>query len=99
MFAPKPSLKLGSKIDASEPPRNDLKVVGVIEMIHMYGARGSFNVLRPKDTIKLLTQSAKKWSCMGKWAVSCGSISFLRLQKDPRRSDFFGSSVCYQCVL
>ena len=57
MFAPKPSLKLGSKIDASEPPRNDLKVVGVIEMIHMYGARGSFHVLRPRDTTKLLAQS------------------------------------------
>ena len=44
------------------------KVVSVIEMTHLYGARGSYHVLRPKITIKLLTQSAEKWSCMAKWA-------------------------------
>ena len=37
-------------------------------MTHLYGARGSFPDLRPKNTIKILTQSAENWTCMGKWA-------------------------------
>ena len=40
--------KLGSKIEASEPPRNDLIVVSIIEMTYLHGARGSFVLLRPK---------------------------------------------------
>ena len=56
---------LGSKIEASEPPRNDVKVANVIEMTHLYGARGSFDVLIAKITIKLVTQSTAKWVCMG----------------------------------
>ena len=66
-------------------------------MTHMYGSRRSFRVLRPKITIELLTQSAEKWSCMGKWAVPCGAILFLRLQKGPRCSDFSTDLACYQC--
>ena len=33
-------------------------------MTHLYGARKSFYVLRPKNTIKLLTQSAEKGICL-----------------------------------
>ena len=38
-------------------------------MTHLYSARGSFHPLRPKNTIKLPTESAEKWICMGKKAV------------------------------
>ena len=38
-----------------------------------------------------MTQGAEKWVCMGKWAVPCGAISFLRLRKGPRHSDFSGT--------
>ena len=31
-------------------------------------ALGSFQVLRVKNKVKLLTQSAENWICMGKWA-------------------------------
>ena len=48
---------LGSKIEASKPHRNVLKLVRVIEKTHMYGARGSFHVLRSINAIKLATQS------------------------------------------
>ena len=60
-------------------------------MTHLYGDRGSFHLLRPKKTIKRVTQSAKKWICMGKWAIPTGGILFLRLQKGPRCSDFSGA--------
>ena len=66
-------------------------MVSAIEMSHLNGARGSFYVLRPKNTIEFLTQSAEKWVCMGERAVPCGAILFLRLQKGPRRSDFSGA--------
>ena len=39
---------LGSKIEASRTPRNDIKIVSVIEMIHLDGARGAFVLLRAK---------------------------------------------------
>ena len=69
------------KIEASKPPRNDLKNVGVIEMTHMYGAWGSFVILRSKNTVKLPTQSAEKWICMGKWAFEILAKLFLKNQK------------------
>ena len=45
------------------------KLVSVIEMTLLYAARYSFVLLRPKNKIKLSTQSAHKWICMGKWPV------------------------------
>ena len=48
-------------IEASKPPRNDLKVVSATELTHFYDARWSFYPLRPIITIKLPTQSAEKW--------------------------------------
>ena len=66
-------------------------------MTHMYDARGSFHVLRPKTTIKLVTQSAEKWICMGKWPAPNGRNLFLGLPKGPRHLDFFRKSVRFQC--
>ena len=59
-------------------------------MTFMYNARYLFVLLRPKNEVKISTQSADKWICMGKWHVPCGAILFLGLQKGPRRSDFSG---------
>ena len=47
------------EIEASKPPRNDLKVVSIIEMTLLYDARYSFVLLRPKSMVKLSTQSAE----------------------------------------
>ena len=46
------------------------KLVSVIEMTLLYAAQYSFVLLRPKNEVKLSTQSADKWVCMGKWPVS-----------------------------
>ena len=61
---------IGSKIEAFKPPRNDLKVVSVTEMTLLYDTWYSVVLLRPKHEVKLLTQSAEKWICVGKWPVS-----------------------------
>ena len=59
-------------------------------MTFLYDARYSSVLLRPKNEVKLSTQSADKWICVGKWPVPCGAILFPRFQKGPRRSDFSG---------
>ena len=38
-------------------------------MTFLYDAEYSVVLLRPKNEVKLSTQSAEKWICMGKWAV------------------------------
>ena len=55
---------LRSKNKECKPPRNDIKVVSVIEMTFLYDARYSVVLLRQKNEVKLLTQSAAKWICM-----------------------------------
>ena len=60
-------------------------------MTHMYGARGSFHVLRPKNTIKLPTQSAEKWICMGKRAGPSGGIYFHHIIVVRFVADFFSN--------
>ena len=62
----------------------------------MYGARGSFYVLRQKNTIKLLTQSAEKWICMKKWAVPCGAMFIHEVVVIGRASRFFKMTACLQ---
>ena len=42
------------------------KLVSVIEMTLPHAAQYSFLLLRPKIEVKLSTQSADKWICMGK---------------------------------
>ena len=71
------------------------KVVSVIEMTHMYGARDSFHVLRPKNAIKLLTQSAEEWICMGKWAFKSLAELFLKNEKASDDRTFFTQCVRY----
>ena len=60
-------------------------------------ARYSIVLLRPKNEVKPLTQSAKLSICMGKWAVPNWGNLFLGLPKGPRRLDFFRKSVRFQC--
>ena len=62
-------------------------------MTLLYDARYSFVLLRPKNEVKLLTQSAAKWICMGKWPVPGGAIHFSGFRKAYiRRQDFSGAS-------
>ena len=56
-------------------------MVSVKEMTIFYDARGSFWSLRPQNMIKLPTQSAEKWICMGKWAFEILAIYFLKKEK------------------
>ena len=62
-------------------------------MTRLCGARGSLYPLRSVNKVKLVTQSAENWSCMGIW---CLSVSQKR--EGPRQSDIFREvrvSVCY----
>ena len=52
-------------------------------MTNLYGAKGSFVILRPKNKVKLLTQSAENRICMGKWAFEILVIYFLENEKAP----------------
>ena len=45
-------------------------------MTFLYDARYSFVLLRPKNGVKLLPQSAAKWIAMGKWPVLNWGIYF-----------------------
>jgi len=38
-------------------------------MTFLYNARYSVVLLRPKNEVKSLPQSAEKWICMGKWPI------------------------------
>ena len=49
-------------------------MASVIEMTFLYDARCSIVLLRPKNEVKLATQSAEKWNFMGKWVVPTGAI-------------------------
>ena len=48
---------------------------------HLYGARGSFALLRSKNKVKLLPQNAEKCICMGKWAFKISAELFLKNKK------------------
>ena len=45
-------------------------------MTFLQDARYSVVLLRPKIEIKLATQSAEKWICMGKWPLPSGGVYF-----------------------
>ena len=62
-------LCLGRRLRYVNPLGMTQKVVSIIEMTHMYDTRGSFHVLRPKNTIKFVTRSVDKSIRMGKWPV------------------------------
>ena len=57
-------------------------------MTHLYGAVGSFVLLRLKNRVKLLTQSAENRICMGKWAFEILAILFLKDEKAPDNRTF-----------
>ena len=61
-------------------------------MTLLRGARYSCVLLRLKNKVKMLPQSAEKSICMRKWAVPNGGNVFLGLPKGPRRLDFSGAS-------
>ena len=46
------------------------KVASVIDMTFLYDAIYSVVLLRPKNEVEPLSQSAEKWFCMGKLPVS-----------------------------
>ena len=54
------------KLEQVDLPKIAQKLVSVIEMTLLYAAQYSFVPLRPKFEVKLSTQSADKWICMGK---------------------------------
>ena len=52
-------------------------------MAFLYTAQYSFVLLRSKNKVKLPTQTAEKWMCMGKWAFEKVAIYFLRNKNAP----------------
>lgn len=52
-------------------------------MTKMYGARRSFDILRPKMTPKFPPQSAENCICMGKWAFDILAVYFINTKKAP----------------
>ena len=58
-------------------------------MTHLYGAVGSFLLLRPKNRVKLLAQSAENWICMEKWTFEILAVLFLKDEKAPDNRTFF----------
>ena len=73
-------------------------MVSVIDMTFLYDTRYSIVLPRPKIDLKLSTQSADEWICMGKWPVRTRAILFLRFQKGQRRSDFSEASFAANVV-
>ena len=65
------------------------KVAGVIEITYLHDAQYSFVLLRPKSEVKLLTQSAEKWMCMGNGLYQIGGIKFTPLSCPPVYRSFF----------
>ena len=58
-------------------------------MTFLYDARYSIVLLSPKNEVKLLTQSAAKWICIGKWPVANWGIYVRPLLVLARVPDFF----------
>ena len=66
-------------------------MASVIDTTFLYDADCSVVLLRPRNEVKLLTQSALGQLCMGKRPVPSLAELFLGLQKGPRRSNFSGA--------
>ena len=64
-------------------------------MIFLYDTWFSVVLVRPKHKVKLPTQSADKWICMGKWAFEILADFFSQKQEGLRRLDFF--TQCVHC--
>ena len=70
------NLCLGQRLKHVKPLEMTYKVASVIGMTFLYDAGYSVVLLRPKNEVKLPTQSAEKSICMGKWAVPKWGIYF-----------------------
>ena len=57
-------------------------------MTRLYGAVGSLVLLRLKNRVKPLTQSAENWICMGKWVFEILASLFLKDEKAPDNRTF-----------
>ena len=64
-------------------------MVCVIEMTFLCTAWHSFVLLRPKNRVKLLTQSAENRICMGKWAFWIWAHLFLKDEKARDNRTFY----------
>ena len=62
-------LCLRRKLEQVNLLKTTQNLVSVIEMTLLYAAHYSFVFLRPKFEVKLSTQSADNWICIGKWPV------------------------------
>ena len=60
-------------------------------MTYLYGVKGSCHPLRPKNTIKMPTQSAEIWICMKKLARESEAILFLKDEKTQDLQIFSGA--------
>ena len=58
-------------------------------MTFLYDARYSVVLLRPKNEVKSLPQSAEKWICMGKWPFEILAELFLKNEKASDDRSFF----------
>ena len=57
-------------------------------MTVLYGARYLVVLLRPKNKVKLPTQSAEKWICMEKWSFEILAELFFKDEKAPDDRSF-----------
>ena len=64
-------------------------------MTGLYGAKGSFVLLRSKNGVNILTQSAENRICMGKWAFEIVAELFLKNKKASDDRTFFTQCVRY----
>ena len=87
LFGANPYFKLESKIYPSKSPRMDLKcgprVAHAIKNDHLYGTEVSFVLLRPKNKVKLLTQSANKLDVHGEMGMRVFGELFSRASERP----------------
>ena len=57
-------------------------------MTHLYSAEGVIFLLRPTNMVKLLTQRAQNWICMGKWAFEILKSLLIKNEKAPDDQTF-----------
>ena len=71
-----------SKIETSKSPKINLKS-GPRHRNDLSAYRLALMCPSKTKKVKLSTQSAKKWVCMGKWALISGAIYVLKDEKAP----------------
>ena len=66
-----------------------------VKMSLVYGSWHSFVLLRPKNKVKLQTQSAEVWICMGKWSFEILAIYFPENEKTVDNQNFLSKWASY----